>query len=136
MSGTMIPCTNLPDATARDPRSDIFPVAEKQEVFEDTDDVAGAVDAALDEHVVVPICEGTVQIRRFESPLLQPVPSTAPPARKTKQPIPTAPSWLLQITGLVPARHEKAVVAGILFFFLFGVLSFLGGLTMLLFIVL
>ena len=117
MSGTMIPSTKL--------------------LFDDAD-VGGFIEQALDEHPVVPISEGTVQIRRFESPLLQPVPTTAPPSPKAAKPIAiaNAPSWLLQITSVVPARHEKAVVAGILFFFLFGVLSFLGTVTMLLFIVL
>ena len=126
MSGTMMPCT----VASEDPKSDTFRCAEVASELFDDDDVDGFVEGALDDHPIVPISEGTVQIRRFESPLLEPIPSKPkPPSTRA----PTAPPWLLQLAGVVPARHEKALVAGILFFFLFGVLSFLTGVTALLF---
>ena len=126
MSGTMMPCT----VASEDFKSDTFRCAKAApELFDDAD-VAGFVEGALDDHPIVPISEGTVQIRRFESPLLEPIPSK-PKLQSTSAS--TAPPWLLQLAGVVPARHEKAVVAGILFFFLFGVMSFLTGVTALLF---
>jgi hypothetical protein len=132
MSGTMMPCP----VASEDPKSDTFRCAKvAPELFEGSD-VDGFVEGALDDHPVVPISEGTVQIRRFESPLLEPIPSTSSKLKEKPAPAAgpmTAPPWLLQLAGFVPARHEKAVVAGILFFFLFGVLSFLAGVTALLF---
>lgn len=129
MSGTIVPATRA----AEDPKSDTFRVAKAApELFADSE-VDGFVEGALDDHPPVPISEGTVQIRRFESPLLQPVPvmklpKAAPPA------IAKRPSWLVQLADVVPARHEKVVMAGVLFFFLFGVLSFVAAVTMLLFV--
>lgn len=137
MSGTMIPESSAPRRTVSGerrielPRSDTFPVA--RELF-GGEDVDGFVDGALDEHVSVPISEGTVQVRRFSSPLLEPVPAPKPPEPRPAKPIASPPSWLVQVTEIVPARHEKAVVAAMLFFFLFGVLSFVAAATLLLFV--
>lgn len=156
MSGTLAPIrgetveTNEPRRTISGerrielPRSETVPIddrvtipaaepvpnvaAEPRELLRETD-LDGFVDTALDEHPVVPISEGTVQIRKFESPLLKPVPAARPPAQAVAKP----PSWLLSLVDVVPAQCEKPVVAAILFFFLLGVLSFIGGVTILLF---
>lgn len=132
MSATIVPAIRA----AADPKSDTFRCAKAAPELFDDSEVDGFVEGALDDHPPVPISEGTVQIRRFESPLLQPVPvmnlpkaAPAPAAAIAKR-----PSWVMQLADVVPAKHEKVVVAGILFFFLFGVLSFLAAVTMLLFV--
>ena len=130
MSGTIAPAIRA----SEDPKSDTFRVAKAAPELFDDSEVDGFVEGALDDHPAVPISEGTVQIRRFESPLLQPVPATKLPTAAPAARIAKRPSWVMQLADVVPAKHEKVVVAGILFFFLFGVLSFLAAVTMLLFV--
>ena len=126
--------TTMLSERAKDPKSDTFRVAKAAPELFDDSEVDGFVEGALDDHPAVPISEGTVQIRRFESPLLQPVPVMKVPAAKPPVAIAKRPSWVMQLADVVPARHEKAFVAGVLFFFLFGVLSFMAAVTMLLFV--